>query len=536
MIKELNDLVHFVKTSIWRDEALLAFFSKNNPDLLRLYRAIWSQNLATDEAAARAAGTGLTTYKKLARILRKHLREMAVFFDDEKAKVDITVKNYAEGALDQAVMQLLHARGYRHAPLQIAKRLYRRGYDYEAPAFMVEALRVLKESVLSVGGSDEQFAQYSAEYWTCRAWLEAEERAADCYQWAKLPYLRSKSIRKDLQEETRRRLDALEPFKGKIPSYMFHVYYYIVRGNFLQESGEFEAALSCYEEAIAYFRQKNYPVVNPLAMFFYSKVPAYLMLGQYAEGEAAALAALDYAPEGSFNFFNAYEMYFYLAMHTGHYAQALDIFQTATLHKRFGNLRPPQQETWHILGAYLFVLYRMKDWELPEKSLPAFRSCRFANETPVFNRDKTGMNVAIQIVFMFLQLLEGREDEVLERIQSLDKYRSRHLRDAGADRSELFIRILAQLPRAAFKPDAFLRRARPLLEHMARLPRQLTNHNCELEIIPYETLTQEIAGYLRNKDRRPAEIPREWRPAARRKQIGSNDTPLPIADGIARHF
>ena len=497
MIKELNDLVHFIKTSIWRDEQLLAFFTSDQPGLLELYQAIWKDNLHTDHAAAKAAGMGLTTYKKRARALRRRLRTLAVFFDDEKSRVDATVNNYIEGALETALLQLLHARGYRHAPLEIAKRLYRRGRDYEVPAFVVEALRVLKESVLSVGGTEKQFEAYSREFWAWRDYSDAEERAVDCYQWTQLPALQKREIREQLLSDTRRRLDALAPLKCRAPSYLFHLHYFSATYHFLLETADWEKALACCDEAIGYFQARKYPAGVPLAFFSYSKVPVFTLQGRYAEGEAAVLTALDFAPDGSFHFFAAYERYFTLAMHTGHYEQALDIFQTVRLHKRFSGTPPAQQEVWHILGACLHIFYRLKRQEWQAEALPVFRSIRFANETPVFNQDKTGMNVAIQIALTLLQLLEGRQDAVLERIQTLEKYRLRYLRDTRADRSTAFIRILACLPKSGFRSEPFLRKAQPLLIRMAGMQRQLNNRHSELEIIPYDTLTTLIGEYLR---------------------------------------
>ena len=53
MIKELNDLAHFIKTSVWRDEALLAAFSDAEPELQQLYRQLEALDLAAGSAAAR---------------------------------------------------------------------------------------------------------------------------------------------------------------------------------------------------------------------------------------------------------------------------------------------------------------------------------------------------------------------------------------------------------------------------------------------------------------------------------------------------
>lgn len=504
MIKELNDLVHFIKTSVWRDEALIRYFSNDDPAVVHLYQAIWNNSLDTDEAAAKAAGKGLTAYKILGRKLRTRLRGMAVFFSDEKAKADAATSNYVEGALDMALMQLLHARGYRHAPLALAKRLYRRGVEYEVPAFAAEALRIMKDGALDADGPENRFEAYSNLFWTYRAHADAEERAADYYQWSRTDCFQDTTARQNRHARIRAHLLELEPYKGIVPSFPFHLHYFTLLTEYTLQLHDYEQALLCCDEAIAFFRQKPFPVGAALARFWGFQVTACILLGRFEQGEAAALSALDYAPDGSLYFFRSWELYFYLAMHTAHYELALDIFRTVTLHKRFGNQRPQHREIWHVLGAYLFLIYRLDDRPLPEKGLPAYKSYRFANQTPLAGRDKQGMNAAILIAHALMQLLENREDELPERLLTLDKYRLRYLQDAVAARSDCFIRILGMLPKSRFRPDTFMVKAQPLLEQMTGLPRQLANQARELEVVPYERLTKHIAGYLQRKNKRGA--------------------------------
>ena len=496
MIKELNDLVHFTKTSIWRDESLLLFFSKNDEALLQLYRFVWQQDLPSDEAAARALGASLTTYKKWGRRLRVHLREMVVFFNDEKAKVDATAKNYLEGVLETAILDLLMARGYRHAPEAIAKRLLRRSADYEVPAFAVSALRLLKESVSGSSSHPGQLEEYTRQYWQYRDYADIEERAADSLRWLQLPHWRAATPRQPLAEQIRQRLSRLEPWAGRTPSCQFHQDYYLLKGHFLLEILDYEGALLCYDEALSWFGAKTYPVSPQLALFHSARVLVNIFLEQYPAGKAAALAALDHATDGSRQFFDTYELYFYLSMHTGHYDEALEIFKTATLHKRFGQLSEPQREAWKVLGAYLFLVFRMQGRETLPRELPAPKSGRFTNETLSFAPDKRGMNIAVLIAHALLQLLESKWDAFLERSHSLERYRQRHLREAGAERSGLFIRLMASLPKLQYKAQPFLRKAAPRLRQLDILPRQLTRRAQELEVVPYNTLVQLLAGYL----------------------------------------
>ncbi|MCC6459009.1 MAG: hypothetical protein IT260_00970 [Saprospiraceae bacterium] len=499
MIKELNDLVHFTKTSIWRDEELLLFFSKHDDALLQLYRSLWQHELPSDEAAARALGVSLSTYKKWGRRLRGYLREMAVFFNDEKAKVDATTKNYLEGTLETAILDLLMARGYRHAPEAIAKRLLRRSTEYDMPAFAVSALRLLKESVSGAGGHPGQFEEYSRLYWQYRDYADIEERAADSLRWLQLPHWRAAPPRQPLSEQIRQRLSRLEPWTGRTPSGSFHQDYYLLKGHFLLEILDYEGALFCYDEALAWFEAKTYPVSTQLALFHSAKIMVNIFLKQYPAGEAAALAALDHATDGSRQFFETYELYFYLSMHTAHYEEALEIFKTVTLHKRFGSLPESQREAWKVLGAYLFLVFRLQGRDGLPRELPAPKSGRFTNETLSFVPDKRGMNIAVLIAHALLQLLESKWDAFLERSQSLERYRQRHLRAAGAERSGLFIRLLASLPKVQYKAQPFLQKAAPRLRQLDILPRQLTRRTQELEVVPYNTLAHLLAGYLQRR-------------------------------------
>ena len=93
MIKELNELVWYADKSLWRDEALLAFLSRDTKDTRDLYTGFKKNNFRTDEEAAKGLGIGLTSFKKYGRLLKNYLWDMVLFFNDEKSKADYRVKN-----------------------------------------------------------------------------------------------------------------------------------------------------------------------------------------------------------------------------------------------------------------------------------------------------------------------------------------------------------------------------------------------------------------------------------------------------------
>lgn len=511
MIKELNELIWYAQRYVWRDEERLADLVCRHPEALRLYRVLSEQHLSTDDAAARAAGMGRTSFKKYGKMLKEGLHYLVFFFNIEKARLDARAGSLLEGSREGAAAKLLFASGCRHASRELATKLLKRGIQYDNPEFVVSAAALLKESVLRVGGTGRDYEHYSELFWTYKNYLDLEHRAWECYQRSRLPKRAHAGKTPDEDRQTADYLRELEPHVGQTPSFLFHLFYFLIRNQQVLARGDYRGLLRACDEAIGFFEGKKYPVTNPISIFYYNKVIAYTLLGHYEAGRHAAESSLMYAHEGTPNWFNALEAYLYLALYTRHYDEAFSLYQRAAGHRRLGAMHNAQQEVWLILGAYCYIVHRLSGTPLPA-GFPQFKSRRFLNEVPTFSKDKAGMNVAVLIAHVLLLLLEGRSDEVWNRLQALEKYRERHLRTGNeAARSEIFIRILAQLPRAYYRRDTFRTRTQPLLDKLHQLHSQLGDRTLELEIVPYETLTELIVQQLPDKKRsRPELVPRSY--------------------------
>lgn len=507
MVKELNELVWYVEKSLWRDEAMLSFLCKERPEVLALYNDLQKEHFRTDEEAAAALGMGLTTFKKYGKMLREHLRDMVFFYNDEKARADIRLKNLFEGIKDLAAMRLLYARGCRAASRDAAEDLLKKGMAYEWPEFVQQAALYLKECVLRVNGSEKEFEYYSQLYWEYKNWTDLECRAWDYLQRAQLPYRRKAGVRSAESPRLHLYLAELKPHVFKTPSVMFHIYYFLLGNHDALERFDYQALIENCKIALEYLENKPYDIQNPKAVFYYMQVIGYTFLGKYEEGHEAAEAGLAYAAEGTASWFSALEVYLYLAIHTRNYDKAFELYGIAANHRRLPALHEAQQETWHILGAYCYILHRLTGTPLPE-GCRKFKSRKFLNEISTFGADKTGMNIAIMIAHIMLQLIENKDVEVWDRIQALAKYRERYLVDNPfVARSELFVKILVALVKSGFRRDAFRARATPLLNALQKLPLQLTNQVHELEIVPYEHLVQLISNQLVSRHGLPVSLP-----------------------------
>ncbi len=503
MIKELNELVWYARRAVWRADDLLAFLCDHDPELLRLYRGLQAQVYRSDEEAAQGLAIGLTTFKKYGAVLRRHLKEMVIFFNDEKAGVDLTVKNIFEGARELAIMRMLAWRSCRVAGKAAAMSLLRRGLQYEWPEYVVEATAVLKDMIVRMSGTEAEYAYYDRLSRQYQAYLETERLSIACYQRVKMQS-RGRAVRNEaLAQQIFVMLEQLSPCVHQTASYFFHLYYYTLRNHYYIQKADYVGLNANCEEAIQFFSTRAYPVVTPTTIFYYTKVVGHTMLGQYEAGVLDAEKSLQIPEEGTPNWFSALEAYIYLALHTRRYEKAFSLYKLAYNHRRRATLQPERQEIWHTIGAYCHIVLHLTDMPSPE-GFPKFKSRQFLNSIQNYSRDKAGMYVAVLIANVLLKLVEGREDELYALLQTLEKYRNRHLRpiEGVANRSAAFIKILGAMPRSGYQKAVFLRKMQPALRELEAAPLQLANQAHELEIVPFEHLAAWIGDYLGSRRRK----------------------------------
>lgn len=522
MIKELNELVWYAEKSLWRDETLLAFLSRDTPEVQHLYSTLKKHNFRTDEEAAKCAGIGLTSFKKYGKLLKDSLWNMTLFFNDEKAKADFRVKNVIGSIKYTAIAKILLALGYRAAGREVAEKLLRKGLEFDCPEFVVDAALMLKECSARTSGCAADFEQYARLHWQYKEWLDMEQLAWEYYLRITLPYQKKVGVSGHSPERTKRYVAELAPYLGQVPSFKFHLCYFLISNHYCLEVFDYEGLKKQCGDAIFFFNDKKYPVSNPLSIFYYMKVVACTYMGRYEEGRIAAEASLRLASEGGPNYFKALEAWLYLAIHTRNYGKAFELHQMAFRHKRLATTPEAQQETWRLFGAYCYILHHLSGTPLPE-SFPQFKSARFLNDVQHSTQDKDGKNIAVLIAHVLLQLIEGKDMEVWDRVSALGKYRERHLLDDPyMARSQVFIKILLTMVKAGYQRDVFLQKAAPFCEELRTLPLRSASQAHELEIIPYEHLVELIAGLLGKRGLKiNTPVPLSWPGAGREDKSAS---------------
>ncbi|MDX1910431.1 MAG: hypothetical protein SFV22_03040 [Saprospiraceae bacterium] len=495
MVKELTELVQLAEHALPHPETLLGFFSKNNHDVLKLYYAVQANNFRTEAEAIEKAKVGeRTKFRQVARELLRCLEQMVSHIGFDKPSFDDLNHHRLRGFQLISITKSLVSLGCRNAAKKTAEEMMKIGLQYGKPEFVAEAAKTFMDHYSVASDDTRAFDEYLALYEEYAHWRLLEEKAQIYIDRIKTPYNKKRGLQKELAVSAQQYVDELSPYVGIIPSHNFHVCYYGLLSCRYTIEARYREASEIHDAAIAYFESRAYACNGTLNIFYYLEIANCVHLARYERGRLFLQKALESGQQGNINWYNTLELGFYLRMHEGDWMGAAELYVLATRHKKFHVLRQGMRETWHILGAYLFIAVSLTGAPLEEGMIPKFKSSKFRNDIKDFSRDKTGMNIAILAAEVLLDFIEEKDDELWDRITALEKYRERYLRDNhDTHRSQLFIKVLTIFARYHYDRDKFIEKAEPYMKEMRRSPLRLTNQAHELEIIPYEQLVELIS-------------------------------------------
>lgn len=126
------------------------------------------------------------------------------------------------------------------------------------------------------------------------------------------------------------------------------------------------------------------------------------------------------------------------------------------------------KERWFVYLAYAEFLHHYNT-----NGNYKFSLAKFANDTPTIFQDKSGFNLAAQIVSILFYIGRNDLDNAAQSIEALRIYQTRHLKDNSNLRSNLFIKLLSAMEKKSFN----YKELRNLREHV------LLKENFERQIL-----------------------------------------------------
>lgn len=264
---------------------------------------------------------------------------------------------------------------------------------------------------------------------------------------------------------------------------------------------DFQAVIRVCDLVLPKLLSKSLVKTPAVIAFLSQKIVCLTQLKEYGRGKAAIAELFQYLGEGNFNWFKGQEMKMYLLMHTKNYQEAFEVYNEVSAHRQFKKvLSQANQETWKIFKAYLHLLKELAIIEIPatDKNFKNFRIQRFLNDVPVFSKDKQGANIAILVIQIVFSIQQKKYDRMIDRAEAIAKYATRHIKKDDNFRSNIFIKILLELPKAAFHKAGVERGVEKYWKRLSEVPLEVASQTHSIEVIPYEDLWPLVLGMLEN--------------------------------------
>lgn len=283
-------------------------------------------------------------------------------------------------------------------------------------------------------------------------------------------------------------------------SFKLHVLRELIQSRLDARERDFPALLARNQALLLYLKNQNFQDNWSLQRVFLNLLEGYAQTQDPVGFEDCLDQALPFVTRGSSLWIKYYDLGVRLSMATGAFYQCDQYFQEVVGSKSLVDKPAQLQEQWRIYAAYLKFIQQVRPEVIKGKNRSnTFRLGKFMNETPVFSKDKQGMNIPILIVQFLILLTQKKYHKLIDRAEALAKYQSRYLQQDEWFRSQCFLKMLMQLPANNFHRQAVERKTEDWLSRLDKRGTQKKTGLSPCEIIPYDILWKWILASLDNQ-------------------------------------
>lgn len=501
-MKDLIEMVQIVTKSKLKGVELLTDEKQKQSKLQEFYDGIAAGQLKSDEAAATQLyqeDKQSPAYQKLRKSLRDRLINSLFVIDLKQSSYTDRQKAYYECYKEWVAAKILLGKGARSAATSLAHKVLKISRHFEFTEMNVDIYRALRLHYGTIEGDLHKFHKYDSELQEFEALWQAESKAEQYYITLSIGAVNNKSLKADYYGLAMSSFSELEPLLKRFESYYLHLCARLIEASVFYSSGDYANTCRVCDAAITFFEKKPYTARVPLQIFHYQKAISEILAGRVEDGAGSIRESLKYAEEGTFNWFKSHELSFLIGLRQKRYAECNSVMQQILGHPNFNNLPENIQGIWKTAQAYLYFLQQSGKLQLGQhtsSSIHSFRLARFQNEMKVFLKDKQGMNLHVILIEILFYLLNAQTDQLIDRAEALDKYRTRYLQGDNSRRSNLFLKLLLQIPKSGFQKDDILEKTAKDLATLQAIPIQMVNQTLEMEILPYEVLWEYVLELL----------------------------------------
>jgi hypothetical protein len=498
MLRDLQELIYVLKTNHLRPLASLERKKDAGSKLVELYNGIESGRFQTDEDAARVIypeDKESSRFRKLKADLRDKLFQTLLQFNTNTGEFSDYQKAYYECHRQWFYIKILTGQNANTAAMYLAGKLLKQAEKFEFSLLCMDIAAYLRIQFGLRESNDKKCREAGDLFEKYRNLYERECLAEQKYTDLISGFVNNRSAKDQFVEATTAAYALLVESMEIFDSYRLHMYGRMIGLMCYTTVNDYGGALEYCEKAAVFFQRKPYEARVPLQIFYYQELICNVQLRQFEKGRESALKCFKMMKEGTFNWFKFQELYLMLALHTEQYEQASQVLLKAMKHPRFQFLPDNARELWRIYESYIQYVASIK--EISHPGAKSFKLNRFINDTPIYSRDKSGINIMILIVKILFLISEHKYGQLLDEVEAIEQYCYRYLNEKSTMRSYYFIKLLLQIPLGQYDVEVIQRKAGRYLDKLKDVPLEVANQIHEIEIIPYEHLWTMAVGTVK---------------------------------------
>ncbi len=494
-LKELIGIVNLQKIrqiKLITDEADVPFKIK------QLYDLIATNQIESDEDAMRILynNGSSKTYSRLKNRLKDRLINTLFFIDINqysKTKYQVALHKIKRNS---AVIGILLDRIKRNSAIELSEKTIKLAIKYEEVESVLSLSKILRKHFTVYAYDKKKKHYYSKLMDDYLKYYQEEIQAEELYIDLANAIIQNKDVGEYIKNNQDNIQEIIQNQKTN-KNYFFNFYAYDALYFIILNERDYVKLLQLTDEAIQFFEEKD--DFSKVALFGYHFKKGYTLLNLGFSKEALdtfeVCKKMGPTP-GSISWYNIHAYICMTAILIQNYEYALEILSHVTTFRHFNRLDKSLKEPWLVKEAYLNFLIKLKKVDPSPFKLKNFKIGRFLNEVPTHSKDKRGYNIAIIIIQLLFFLLDKKFSKFIDRMDALNQYSYRYLRNDDTLRSNCFIKMMLKIPDTNFHPVALKRHTKKLYKTLTNTKPDIREHSSNIEIIPYETLWEMVLELL----------------------------------------
>jgi hypothetical protein len=479
----------------------LTRLAKSEKPAGRLYAALLELKSSPDEGTLMEL-LGLTmnrrAYQKLLSKLRSSLLNLMF-------RLDLDREDYSKHSqklyfVNRAMFLVRSMRfhGADNAAFSLASRALIIAAEIEHWQAAVYFTTELREHA-SIEGDAKGYDRAIRDYWRYATCSKIEEELIEVRERVYLVFARSSAEHPELVGMIREALAQFETQVRELETYKLQDLVLQLKKLALDCEMDYAEALRINDDGAKLL--DTFPVFETRsrrAILTKARLLPLIQLRKYDEAEFVLTTCEQLFEVGSANWYYVKRSHFVLLMHTGRFDEAYELCLSIRSGKFFSAQSEAQLDVWQLFQLYAdYFTNRTLSVETHRKGeKPGDITQQLLKLTPSFKGDHAGCGMAA-LVLEIMILLERRRDPsaLVERIESLSMYKSRHLKGTHNTQSNSFISLMQLVVSCEFDSTKLLKKsAAPLQEMNEATPGDSLQ---AMQILPYTILWDRVLFELR---------------------------------------